>query len=69
MYTIPESQPATDAILDAALAGTVLVVDDEEANRDLIRDTLEARGYRVLARRGAGGSPGRGRNNGSGRRE
>jgi len=49
MYTTPESQPATDAILDAALAGTVLVVDDEEANRDLIRDTLEARGYRVLA--------------------
>src|SRR5438067_1537047 len=27
---------------------TVLIVDDEEANRDLIRDPLEAHGYRII---------------------
>lgn len=43
-----EPQPPAGAILDSALVGTVLVVDDEEANRDLLRDPLEARGYRVL---------------------
>ena len=46
--TLSESQPASSAILEGAAGGTVLVVDDEAANRDLIRDPLEARGYRVL---------------------
>src|SRR6267142_1044892 len=33
---------------DPPAKSKVLVVDDEELNRDLLRDPLEARGYRVL---------------------
>jgi adenylate cyclase len=48
MHTTPETHPDVDATMGGARAGTVLVVDDEEANRELMRDPLEARGYRVL---------------------
>src|SRR5262245_22425733 len=33
---------------EASCRGTVLVVDDEEQNRVLLRDPLEAHGYRVI---------------------
>jgi two-component system, cell cycle sensor histidine kinase and response regulator CckA len=43
-----EKQPAL--LPDAALGGTetVLLVEDEDSVRQLVRDTLEAKGYRVL---------------------
>src|SRR4051795_11217167 len=40
--------PSTAPILDHAKSkGYILVVDDEEYNRTLLRDPLEARGYEV----------------------
>jgi len=39
--------PQTQSIKAAAVSGRVLVVDDEEQNRSLLRDPLEARGYTV----------------------
>jgi PAS domain S-box-containing protein len=45
----PAEPPATRAVRHAATTGTILVVEDDSAMRDLICDVLETHGYRVLA--------------------
>ena len=53
ILTFSEAETAITPVESSAIA-TVLVVDDEEVNRDLIRDPLEAKGYHV--REAANGS-------------
>ncbi len=46
--SILEPLDSSAPLVEAAASSTVLVVDDEEANRDLIGDPLEAVGYRII---------------------
>jgi hypothetical protein len=46
------------AVRHAARTGTILLVEDDSANRDLLREVLELEGYRVLVGHNADGALG-----------
>lgn len=47
MITIEQAAPTISCLAPPQVRGYVLVVDDEEPNRTLLRDPLEARGFEV----------------------
>ena len=48
MGELEDDLPEHDATIDPAAGETVLVIDDEETIRSLVRDVLEEAGYTVL---------------------